>query len=81
MIGLLGLFYTYANNGQGNVEVYACKVTAAISRYSDQINALVSLTDLTLPYITTHFNFSLITTAFDGGNVPAIAVQRLEVAA
>ena len=31
--------------------------------------------------ITTHFNFILISTAFDGGNVPAIAVQKLEVAA
>ena len=32
-------------------------------------------------HLTTRFNFSFISAAFGKGNVPALAVQRLEVAA
>ena len=56
------------DNGEGNVVVYVCKVTAAI--YHDYSITLA---------ITTRFNFSLISAAF--GTSTSIAVHRLEVAA
>ena len=59
--------------------MYVIDLTSFLKFYCDYSDyTLVSLITLA---ITTRFNFNLISTAFGGGNVPALTVQRLEVAA
>ena len=75
----IGLLYVIlANNGKGNVELYECKVlncshiAIIVIKHSGQFNC-----------ISYNHSFTFLIkqlAAFDGGSLPVLAVQRLEVA-